>query len=388
MIDPAGWWILGAMRRGRALAAAALMVLASACGSARDDALAFTRVDLPPGATPTAVGGDGGGLLVGVRWADRAVLPGLIRLAADGGLAEIPLTPATPYGRIARWTSVAGDGERVLAVGGERGGAHGNVRWSVWTGSGTGVSEHRQGFSVFGGYGAGDLIGGVLTPAGPVVVGAWESARAALDVAVWTMDAANLATRRSSAGTALESSREQIGFPMTAAAFGGGVLIAGWQVQSGDGPSGQAPVVWRSAAGAADWTKTVLPHSGTDATADGVSCWDSTCAVTGQVDGTLAVWQLAGGQWTPVGGVPPVPVDDRQRVAAPLRVDGGLAVAVAVAEEGRVRLLLWREGAWTAREVTGPEGAPTAITSAGGDVYLLSGPGEGTLWRAPSPSLR
>lgn len=358
------------------------MVVASACGSARGDALAFTEVDLPAGATPTAVGGDGGGLLVGVRWADRPVAPGLVRLTADGGLAEIPLTPATPYGRIARWTSVTGDGERVFAVGGERGGAHGNVRWSVWTGSGAGVSEHRQGFSVFGGYGAGDLVGGVLTPAGPVVVGAWESARAALDVAVWTMDAANLATRRPSAGTALESSRERIGFPMTAASFGEGVLIAGWQVR----PGGQAPVVWRSAAGAADWTMTTLPHGGTDATADGVSCWDSACAVTGQVDGELAVWRLADGRWTPVDGVPPVPVDDRQRVAAPLRVDDGLAVAVA--EEGRVRLLLWREGAWTAREVAGPEGTPTAIASAGGEVYLLSGPGEGTLWRAPLPSPR
>ena len=366
------------MQRGRWLIAAALIVSTAACGSEpKPDAVPFERVDLPAGAVPAVLGKSGGDLLVGISRPSGDTVPGLLRVTSDGRVSEVALTPSTPYGRVARWSSVTGDGTRVLAVGGERGGAHGNVRWSVWTGPYDAVVERKQGFSTFGGYGAGDLTGGVLTPSGPVVVGAWESARAAMDVAVWTIDDAHVATRHPSAGTALESSREEIAFPISATAYGAGVLIAGWQIESGK----QVPVMWHSASGTGDWTKTALPDAGQTATADAVHCAEAECAVVGRVDGHVAVWRLAGGTWSRITGMPAVPVGDRDRVVAPAPTPGGWTVAVA--DAGRTRLLRWREGGWTAQDVSGPEGPPVALSTLGDTVFVISGTDDNTaLWRS------
>lgn len=374
--------------RGRLLIAAVLVAQVAGCGAEPTAGVPFARVALPEGAAPSVLGAAGDGLLVGVSWSGRETAPGLLEVGRGGAVAEVPLTPTTPYGAVAKWSSVTGDGERLLAVGGERGGAHGNVRWSVWTGTRAGVVERKQGFSTFGGYGAGDLVGGVLTPDGPVVVGAWESARAALDVAVWTIDATHTATRRSSAGTPLESSREEIAFPISAAAHGGGLVIAGWQIHSSGGTSKQVPVIWRSTAGATGWTKQILPDAGASATADAVHCGAWGCAVTGRVDGTVAVWRLAGDTWTRVAGMPAIPAGDRERLVAPAEVDGALLVAVADAD--RTKLALWRDGAWSVAEVEGPEGGPLALSTGPGGLYLVTGPDEAhaALWRGDPAALR
>jgi hypothetical protein len=357
----------------RVLLAVVLVASLSACGDDAPAGVAFERIELPAG-VPSALGTSGETLLVGVALDDG---PGLFGIAAGGQIARVPLTSSTPYGAVAKWTSVSGDGSAVVAVGGERGGAHGNVRWSVWTGSTSGLTERKQGFSVFGGYGAGDLVGGVATPGGPVVVGAWESQDTALDVAVWTIDAEHTAVRRSSAGTALESSRAEIGFPMSAAAHGGGVVIAGWQIAEGE----QVPVVWRSASGVDDWTKTPLPDAGSNATADAITCDGTTCAITGRVDGSVAAWHLDGDRWTRLGGLPPTPIGDREKVTAPTLLDNGVAIALATGPT----LALWRAGTWTTHTVSGPTGRPFALATHAGALYLTSGEDEprAALWRVP-----
>ena len=238
-----------------------VVVVASGCSSspgAGPDvaAVRFIPVDLPGGAVPEVLAAAGQDVLVGVRYDSPAPHPGLLRLGpGETGTTEVPLLPATGYGRTASWYSLTSDGRQVLGVGGDRGGAHGNVRWSVWSGSDTGVHEQPQAFSTFGGWGAGDLIDGVLTPAGPAVVGSWQSADAGLDVAVWTADG-DTWTRTDSAGTPLQSTRQTLGFATDATAFEEGIVVAGWQVTSGK--TGPTPVVWRSTGEDTGWTRTMF----------------------------------------------------------------------------------------------------------------------------------
>ena len=208
--------------------------------------IAFTPVALPDGAVPEVLAADGDQLLVGVH---RAAAPrrrgwsGAARTARSPRSRPRP-SPATAARRPGtRWPPTAPD----PAIGGDRGGAHGNVRWSVWTGSASGVAEHAQAFSTFGGWGAGDLIDAVLTPGGSAVVGSWESAEAGLDVAVWTPEGDDW-VRRPSTGTPLQSTRAEVASPTAATGFGPGVVVAGWRSATGAG-GGQVPVVWRSGPG-------------------------------------------------------------------------------------------------------------------------------------------
>jgi hypothetical protein len=116
----------------RVLRAALVLVLlvVSGCGGApAAAAVRFVPVDIPDGAVPDMLAVAGQELLVGVRHDSPAAHPGLLRLDPGGSpVTEVPLLPATGYGRTASWYSLTSDGRRILGVGGDRGGAHGNVR--------------------------------------------------------------------------------------------------------------------------------------------------------------------------------------------------------------------------------------------------------------------
>jgi len=373
---------------GRIVRAAVVLVLLGATGCAAPAPatppapapIHFTAVDLPAGVAPEVLAAAGQDLLVGVRGGDGA--PHLLRLGPDSAVTEVPVVPATGYGRTAAWYSVVSDGDRVLAVGGDRGGAHGNVRWSVWSGSLAGVREQPQAFSTFGGWGAGDLIDGVLTPDAAAVVGTWQSSDAGLDVAVWTADS-DTWSRADSTGTPLASTRASLGFATDATSVGPGIVVVGWQVGGGKGPS---PVVWRSTGPASGWTRTPLPDAGTNGAATSVRC-AATCAVAGRVDGALALWRLTDSTWSRVTGVPTVRVGDADPLPAPLDVDGSVT---QVASEGpAVRILRAEEATAGGRTAEGPVGPATAAVAVGGSVYLLAGPDEQTrrLWRADADTL-
>jgi hypothetical protein len=372
--------------RGRVVAAVLAVALAG-CGASAPEGpapVSFTKVDLPAGTSPVVLSAAGDALLIGTRREGQDVVPSLLRRSADGAVSDIPLTAATPYGRLARWYSLAVDGDRVVAIGGERGGAHGNVRWSAWTGSLTGISEKQQGFSVFGGWGAGELNDAVWTPSGPLLVGSWQSLRVGSDVAVWTADG-DTWVRQSSAGTALENTPESLGFPIAATTTGPGALVAGWRLAGGR----QEPAVWRSAAGNTGWTSAALPDSGRSGAAVAVRCWDGACGVAGWVDGELAVWRVTGGTTAVrLSGAPRIAVGDRDRLAAPVDVDGRLTQFAS--DGGRVKVAQADGDRWTVRDATGPSGAVTAAVRLGDAVYLLAGSDENaqTLWRADVAALR
>jgi len=102
-----------------AAVAAAVLVLA-ACGSAAEPAAPAVRIDLPAGGEAQVLAVADGGVLVGVR---RDKRPGLLRRAPDGTVTELPVRPSTGYGASATWYALTGDGDRVLGIGGDNGGA-------------------------------------------------------------------------------------------------------------------------------------------------------------------------------------------------------------------------------------------------------------------------
>ncbi|MFC4858664.1 hypothetical protein ACFPCV_34640 [Actinophytocola glycyrrhizae] len=353
------------------LAVLAVLLLAS-CGVAQPpERTRFTQVELPPGTVPVRIAAAGDELVVAVS-EDGG--PGIVR-HRDGRNTEVPLTPATGYGAEALWYSLAArpatSGPEILAVGGRRGGAHGNVRWSVWRTTGTGVAEQPQPFSTFGGLGAGDLVDAVLPDTGPLLVGTWQSHSAGTDPSVWTTDGTTW-TRRSSTGTPLESTGAALNYPMAAASRGAEVVIAGWQVVKGV----PRPVVWTLRDGTA--TPVPLPGNGRIGTAITVSC-EKTCSVAGRVDGRLAVWQGGGDTWRRVPGVPEVPVGDRDRPPPPL------GDTLVYSDRGTVRIATLSGGT---RDAAGPTGVVTGVARVGDSIYVLAGPGNDsqdnnqTLWRA------
>jgi hypothetical protein len=373
--------------RWAALVLAALALLATAgCGQvpAGPEPLRFVAVDLPRDARPQVLAVAGEDLLIGVRRDTRSTPPGVLRRAQDGRVTEIPTEPASPYGRTATWYSLTSDGERVLGIGGDRGGAHGNVRWSIWSGGPTAIAEQPQAFSTFGGWGAGDLVDGVLTPSGPALVGSWQSSAAGLDVTLWTAVAGTW-TRHDPAGTPLASTRSLLGFPTAATDSGPGILVVGWQYALGPDDH-QQPVVWRSDAGGRSWTRTALPDSGGAGAAVAARCSEDTCLVVGRVDGDVALWRRTTGTWTRVPGVPPIGVGDDDPLPAPLH--NGHRWDQFVSDAGRLRVVTGDGTSTVVRPVEGPAGVVSSAVQVGGSVYLLAGPDPTSpqLWRADAPA--
>ncbi len=368
------------MRMGRVWMAAVLVLTLVSCGDSGGEvpaAVQFNKVELPGGARPVTLSASGDALLIGVL---RNGGPALVRRGTDGAVTEVPVNPLSPYAKVATWVSIGSDGNRIVALAGERGGAHGNVRWSVWNGSAAGLTEQVQAFSTFGGYGAGELYDAVLTPAGPTLVGTWENPTAGFDLALWTNEG-DTWTRQISPGAALRSNRDLLGFPIAATSLGQGILAVGWQLAGG----AQQAVAWRSTSGVTGWTRTALPETGADPSANAARCSGTDCGVTGRSDGKLAIWRLADDKWARLPGVPPIPVGDRDKLTGPIDVNGRLTQLIA--DNGTVKILRANGDAWTVRDAAGPTGPVTAAIKVGNDVFVVAGADESsqTLWRAELP---
>ncbi|MDX8030620.1 hypothetical protein SK803_10385 [Lentzea sp. BCCO 10_0856] len=338
----------------RRLMLAVLLVL-TGCSSGADNGVGFTAVDLT--ATPEALATHADMLVIGTRPSDH---PELVTRTKDGTLTNVRLTPTTPYGKEAHWYGITSDGTTITGVGGERGGAHGNVRWSAWTGDTRQIVEKTQAFSTFGGYGAGELIGVVRTAQGPRIIGTWQSAKAGLDIAAWTY-AEDTWTRQPSAGTALESSQDLLRFPLAVTQNGDGALVAGWQIAKGT----VGAAVWQF--DGTTWTTATLPDG--DA-ALAARCWDGTCHVVGRAKGKLAWWTGSGSDWRKLT-TPDIPVGDDAVLAAPVPVNGTPTLFV---DHNGVKLVSGKDE----RPADGPSGEVVAAEKADDQVFVIAG---GRLWR-------
>jgi hypothetical protein len=372
-------------RRWCAGLVALAIVLAACTGkteSGSDGApLSWTRVDLPAGDEPVLLTPSGTELLIGLRHPGTRVVPRLMTRAADGRSSVVPLQPKSPYAFEAKWHSVTTDGSRILAIGGAPGGAHSNTRWTVWSGSASGLVEQPQSFNTFGGWGAGSVVDAVITPAGQALVGTWGSEQAGLDAAVWLPHGERW-IRQSSAGTALESTRElQVG-PRSAATAGAGIVLAGSQLSLVSGVRQQA-ALWRSTTLNQGWARLELPDPGDRSEAVSAHCTPEACTVAGYVDGQLAMWKVEGSAADRLDGLPPVTVGDRDVVPAPIDLDGRLVQVVG--DGGRVRVVSGDGTNWTVHDGTGPTGAVTDAALAGNQLYVLAG---ATLWRTDVAAVR
>ncbi|TDD45929.1 hypothetical protein E1263_37640 [Kribbella antibiotica] len=368
---------------------AAVVVAASAltaCSSKNDDPPApqtvyWEKVDV--GAEPVALAEHDGRILVGVKHKGAKVVPGVVLInGSERKTLSIKPSAASPYSFEAIWYSLAWDGKRVLGLGGASGGAHGNVRWTVWTGSvDTGLQEHPQTFDTFNGLSAGQMTSAVLTPAGQALTGSWEGIVTGLDASVWLPQANNKWLRQDPAKTPLQNTKNLLVGTTYATAYGDGLLLTGSQVRLEPNVVQQGAAVWRSEKLAQNFTRVELPDPGSRSQANTATCAD-TCVISGFVDNKLAIWRYDGAKAQQLSGVPEIPVGDKDVLPPPF-TDGtpdGNVIQI-IAQDNKVKIVHGREGHWTTLESKGDiQGPVTAAVRAGDDltIYLIAG---GALWK-------
>lgn len=319
-------------------------------------------------------------LLVGGRAATATVNPRLLRITPAGSSSDIRLIPHSAYSFEARWQSIGSDGTRIVAVGGAPGGAHSNTRWTTWAGTNAGVTEIPQPFDTFGGWGAGDLIGPVMTTAGPAIAGSWQGAKSGLDAAIW-LPAGDRWVRQSSAGSALESTPAlQVG-PRSATSTGAGVVLPGSALHLSAGKVLQAAAVWRSERLNHGWARVDLPGSGAMGEAVSAHCAGQDCVVAGYVDNALALWRLSSSAATRMQGVPRVAANPRSVIPEPLVTGAGIIEVMSAGPN--VVVLAGGGHPWTLSR--GPAGTVAGSAIAGGWLYVIAKPAAGpaVLWRCP-----
>lgn len=348
---------------------AALLLSAAACTTPVPDAgWHFAPVDLPAAVVPRTLAVYDGGLLIAGQAAAEAPT---LQLMRGDGITAIPLHPVTGYAAAAGWTSVVTTGSSVAAVGGARGGAHGNVRWTVWFGDATGVSEQEQPFETFGGWGAGHLTGLVVAPEGAVgAVGSWASAAGGQDIAVWQRDGARY-IKRSSEGTPLASTATEQINPSAAVGVSDGVVIVGNATALGTDLR-VAPALWHAPGLTGPWTRVDLPTNATMARARAVSCTAITeCVVLGAAGDLLAGWQISGAEIEQVD-VPELQVAAQESATVVDGDSGPLGLAVS---DGRMRI--FRVG--SQRATLGPPAQSIqAAVRLGDAVFVIVHDGAGT----------
>ena len=188
-----------------------------------------------------------------------------------------------------RWASVSVDGDAVVAIGGAPGGAHSNTRWTVWRGTTAAVPEHPQTFETFGGWGAGGLVGAVTLHGEPVLVGAWQSDAAALDIATWLAQGTRWVRQRST-GTVLANTPTRLRQAEAVAATSTLVVAVG-SVTALDGGIFVTAAAWTAGSARGPWTAVGLPQA-EGARAERVGCDAAACLVLGRSGTAVRAWWL------------------------------------------------------------------------------------------------
>lgn len=339
----------------------------------------WQRATLPEGLTPVTVTTDGDTLLVGAFATERPHAR-LLALSASG-IRDVPLTPRSPYAFEAHWFEITARDGTVDAIAGARGGAHGNYRWSTWSGTPASVEEQEQPFGVFGSYGAGDLAGIAYAGRSPVILGAWQSEATGLDIATWTRTG-NRWSRQPSTGTPLASTAEELVDARAITSLGDGLLLSGSVTQLRSGEVKVVPAVWTSPGATGPWTRRDLSRAGTKGTsvAQSATCTGDHCALAGVTDGHLDLWEVTPDSASQPPGIPKISVPDNALVPAPMGPPGHELVVAPTSDGSTV---VRRDGDdWAVGD--GPAGPPVAAAEHDGEVWVVTtaADGSGTLWHA------
>jgi hypothetical protein len=369
------------------IAALASVLLAGCTGGAPDGRqvrpVTWHSVHLPAGLEPVTATRLGDGLLVGAATQRPSSVPRLLLLGSGDSWSMVPLTPRSYYARRARWKSVITDGHRIYAVGQASGGAHGNPRWTAWSGTVRGVGEDPQSVDTFGGEGAGVLTGMAFLGPKPVVIGSWTNATVGLDVSVWTLSD-HAWIRHSSRGSALASDRSALNSARAVVRAGPGVVLAGSVTTLGGGHVGLVPAIWRRSSPTGSWLRLLLPADDAGE-ATGATCDSSSCLVVGYVGTRLALWSVHDLTVARDDSLPAVPVG-LNTVSLVARPEPSRATIVTTSG-GRSRLLTKGAAGWTSRP--GPAGTATGAAVLGMRTFVITTRPDGrtTLWtgRVTSP---
>lgn len=343
---------------------------------ANQEALAWTEHRLPDGMDAVTLASAGDALVIGA-WAPDRPNPRLLVLRG-GNLTEAHVDGVSPYAAVARWLSVAVRDGQLVAVGGARGGAHANVRWTVWAGDLGGqpprLVEQPQPFGVFGGWGAGDLTGIAFAGSQPVVAGAWQSSRTGNDVSLWFRSGDRWA-RQDSTGSPLGSTPLALNGARFVTSTGDGLALAGSVTDLGKSSIASVPALWTAPGAHGPWTLVRLPASQRIAEAHAARCDGDACLVVGDDGGTLAVWEVHGSTVTRVD-TPAFALPEKHTVPPPNRIHGTDLIAMpgTVLQHG--------SSGW--RQRSGPPGVPIASATVDDTLYVATtdGDGRGRLWSA------
>ena len=282
------------MRSSVAGPVAAIVLTLTACTSPTPKADRWQPVDLPGAGRVVTLTATDEGLLVGRYDAGARERASLTVVGPDGGSRPVVMETRWEWaGREAELLSVSEREGEVVAVGGHRAGAHGNVRWTVWSGDLDEVVEQPQRFEVFGGWDAGGLTGTALSQGGPVILGSWAArSRQGLDVAVWTRDGDRW-SRPARPGTPLAASATRQPSPGAVTDLPDGDLLAvGWVTVLGDRIRDEA-VVWTAADPAGPWREVSLPSTGGGTQRPmAVDCAADHCVVAGSSDTDVVLWRV------------------------------------------------------------------------------------------------
>lgn len=331
---------------------------------------AWQVVALPTGVRPTSLAAERD-LIIGGR---RGTGPWLATLTRQNGIRTVPLDPHSPYAGTAELVSIATYQGKIAALGNIRGGAHGNSRWSAWTGDTGGLTEYPQPFDTFGGVNAGDLEAVVINSAGPLITGSYRFGDSGLDGGVWISDTTPVGehwAQPDPTGTALDTTRSVLVSIRAAAADTDQVLLAGSTTHLGSGVH-QVASVWVRPDGSR-WQRIELPESGKRGEALSAGCWADAgrqlnCLIAGTADGRLVAWTLAGTRVHRVDGLPAASMTDSG--ARPAVIGNKTIRAIAYSLGSQTGLLYETGGRW--QRGAGPDGQLVSAVGFGNQAYVIT----------------
>ena len=374
-------------RRLVSLGAAALfMIIVGSCSGAEPPAptekareLSWSRIALPESVAASSLATASQELLVAGLATSGGEHPVLFAVDASGRPRPAPLHAISPYAKIADLVMVAARGTEVVALGAKHGGAHANVRWTVWTGSTRRLDEHPQPFETFGGQDAGGLLDIVITADGPVIAGSWAASEGGLDAAIW-LPRGRRWLRQNSDGTALANTEEVQVAPRAASAAGSAVILSGSVITFGDGAE-QRAAIWTWPTRSSPWTLQQLPDAGTRSEALSSRC-AQTCWASGHADGRVTLWSFDPAHVTGTPSrdstLPSMKIDTDG--PGPRTVLSGDRPGVLFSHAGSTRLLLSdSQGDW--QVFTAPAGSVLDATTVDDRLYAIIRSDDGvSLW--------
>jgi hypothetical protein len=375
-----------ARRRASLSAAALLLIIVGSCSSAEPPAptetvreLSWNRIALPESVAASSLAAASEALLVGGRASSGRGHPVLFNLDASGNIRPVPLHPTSPYAKIADLVSVAAHGTEVVALGAKHGGAHANIRWTVWAGSTQRLDEYPQTFETFGGTDAGGLLDIVVTSDGPVIAGTWAAREGGLDAAVWLPRGPRW-LRQDSDGTTLANTPQIQVNPRAASAAGSAVILPGSVITFNDGVE-QRAAIWTWPTRSSAWTLEQLPDAGTHSEALSSRC-AQTCWASGHADGRVSLWSFdparAAGTVTRDSTLPSLEIDTDG--PGPRTVISGDRPGVLFSHAGSTRLVV-SDGQNSWQTFTAPAGSVLDATTVGDRLYAIIGSDDGVgLW--------